>query len=99
MIDKTARDIISPCLWGAAINSLDIEKDKFLIIERILEHGGDRQIDFIFTTYKRKDIINVIKESPYLSRRTVNYWCLFFDIGREDTRCYTKPYQNLWQPY
>ncbi len=99
MLNDVVRNIIGPCLWGAAIDYLNIEKDKFLIIERMLEHGGDKQIDFIFTNYKREDIINVIKESSYLSLRTVNYWCLFFDIGREDTRCYTKPYQNLWQPY
>jgi hypothetical protein len=99
MINNAVRNIISPCLWGAAINSLDIEKDKFLIIERILEHGGDRQIDFIFATYETEDIISVIKDSSYLSRRTVNYWCLLFNLRKEDTRCYTKPYQNLWQPY
>ncbi len=36
-----------PLSGGAAIKSLDIEKDKFLIIECILEHGGDKQINFI----------------------------------------------------
>lgn len=98
MIKDTIRDIISPCLWGAAIKSLDIEADKFLIIERILEHGGDRQIHFMMTNYNREDIIHVVKESSYISPKTVNYWCLFFNLRKEDTRCYTKPFPHLWSP-
>ncbi len=98
MIEDTIRNIISPCLWGAAIKSLDIETDKFLIIERVLEHGGDKQIDFVMTTYKPEDIIYVIKGSSYLSPKTINYWCLFFDLKKEDTKCYTKPFPSLWLP-
>ena len=98
MISGNIRDTISPCLWGADIDSLDIEADKFLIIERILEHGGDTQIKFILAHYKSADIIRVVRESSYLSPRTVNYWCLFFNLERENTRCHTRQYQRLWPP-
>lgn len=98
MISNTVKNIISPCLWGADIDSLDIEADKFLIIERILEHGSDTQIEFIMTNYRTDDIIQVVKESSYLSRKTVNYWCLFFNLKREETRCFKKRYQHLWPP-
>jgi len=47
MISDTVKDIISPCLWGATVKLLDMEADKFLIIERLLKHGGDRQIEFV----------------------------------------------------
>ena len=98
MINKTIEKIIAPSLWGAAIRSLDIEEDKFLIIERILEHGGDKQINFIASHYTREDIIHVVEERSYLSPRTVNYWCLFFGLRKEKTRCYTKPSLHLWPP-
>lgn len=99
MIKIKDRDILSSCLWGAAIESLDIEADKFLIIERILEHGGDRQIEFILSNYSAEDIICVVKESSYLSPKTVNYWCLFFNnLKTEDTKCYSKPFPHLWSP-
>ena len=52
MINDTVKDIIAPCLWGAAVNLLDLEADKFLIIERVLEHGGDRQIEFVLGNFK-----------------------------------------------
>ncbi|HHT9116751.1 MAG TPA: DUF6922 domain-containing protein [Candidatus Wunengus californicus] len=69
---------------------LDLESDKFLIIERSLEHGGNKQIEFVLDYYSREDVIRAIQESPYLSLKTVNYWCLFFNLKREDTRCFRK---------
>ena len=36
VISNTVKDIIAPCLWGAAVNLLDLKADKFLIIERVL---------------------------------------------------------------
>lgn len=98
MIKIKDRDILSSCLWGAAIGYLDIEADKFLIIERVLEHGGDRQIEFMLSNYSAEDIICVVKGSSYLSPKTVNYWCLFFNLKREDTKCYSRPFPHLWLP-
>jgi len=76
MINDTVKDIIAPCFWGAAVNSLDLESDKFLIVGRVLEHGGDRQVAFVFAIFNRKDIIQVVQQSSYLSPKTVNYGCL-----------------------
>ncbi|HHT9111621.1 MAG TPA: DUF6922 domain-containing protein [Candidatus Brocadiaceae bacterium] len=90
------KKIIAPCLWGADIDSLDMELDKFLIIERVLEHGGDKQIEFVLAHYKPADIMLVVRESAYLSPKTVNYWCLYFNLKREETRCFQKQYQPLW---
>ena len=61
---------------------MTMELDKLLIIERVLEHGSDKQIEFILATYKVEDIVRVICESSYLSPKTVNYWCLYFDIRK-----------------
>ena len=98
MISKTGKDIIAPCLWGADMDSIDMEGDKLLIIERVLEHGGDKQVRFILDYYTSEDIIKVVRESSYLSPRTVNYWCLYFKLEREKTKCYMKPYRHLWPP-
>lgn len=98
MIELKDRDILSSCLWGAAVESLDTEEDKFLIIERILEHGGDRQIGFLLSHYRAADIICIVRESSYLSPKTVNYWCLYFNQKKEDTKCYSRPFRHLWAP-
>src|SRR3972149_8891910 len=98
MISSPIKDIIGSCLWGANLDFLDLETDKFLIIERILEHGSDKQIQFILTHYRPEDIAHVIIESSYLSPKTVNYWCLYFNLKRKNTKCYMKQYLHPWPP-
>ncbi len=90
MLTKNAYNILRPCLWGAMVESLDIKGDSFLIIERLLEHGGDKQVGFVLETYDKDTILEVIKQSVYLSPKTVNYWCLYFNLNKEDTRCFTR---------
>ena len=99
MISDTVKNIIAPCLWGAAVNLLDLEADKFLIIERVLEHGGDRQIEFVLANFKHEDIIYSCTAKFLSESQTVNYWCLFFNLKREDTRCFQKQYHHLWPPF
>jgi len=98
MLTQNVYEILKPCLWGAMIESLDIKEDSFLIIERLLEHGGDKQIEFLLETYDKETILEVIKQSAYLLPKTVNYWCLYFNIKKEDTRCFTRQFPNMWPP-
>ena len=98
MLTQDIYDILKPCLWGAMVESLDIKEDGFLIIERLLEHGGDKQVEFVLETYDKDTILKVIEQSAYLSTKTVNYWCLYFNIKNEDTRCFTRQSPNMWPP-
>lgn len=98
MLDKAALSIVSPCLWDTIVENLDITNDSFLIIERLLEHGGDKQVEFVLLTYDKDTIAAVIKRSSYLSPQTVNYWCLYYCIKKEDTRCFTQQFQRVWPP-
>lgn len=95
MLNKAIREIIKPCLWGGDVDLLDLQEDRFLIIERLLEHGGNNQVEFVLNTYPAEDIVKVIRESSYLSPKTVNYWCMFFSIEKEDTVCYQRRLQQF----
>jgi hypothetical protein len=98
MLSSAEKEILKPCLWGASIESLDIKEDSFLIVERLLEHGGDKQINFVLVTYDRDTIAEVVKQSRYLTPKTVNYWCLYLGIKKEDTRCFTQQSPKMWPP-
>ena len=98
MIDKNIQGLLKPCLWEARLDQLDLQQDRFVIIERLLEHGGDRQIQFLLATYDRENISEVVRQSRYLHPKTVNYWCLRFSLKREETRCFTRPFPSLWPP-
>jgi len=98
MLTQEVYNILRPCLWGTMLESLDIKEDSFLIIERLLEHGGDKQVEFVLKTYDRDTITEVIKQSIYLSPKTANYWCLYLNIKKEDTRCFTRQSPIMWPP-
>lgn len=98
MFSKEIHDIFKPCLWDVMIDSLDSKEDYFLIINRLLEHGGDRQINFILEAYDKNTISEVIRKSSYFSPKTVNYWCLYLNIKKEETRCFTKKSPATWPP-
>lgn len=98
MLSEESRDLVGHCLWGADVGSLDLEADRRLIIERCLEHGGDRHVAFVLDRFPKDEIMDVIMRSRYLGRKTVNFWCLFFGLPREETNCFLKPSPTLW-PY
>jgi hypothetical protein len=90
---------IKKYFWDADPDALDYNRHYFWIIERLLEFGGDREVAFLFNQYGQEKIEEVIKKSRVLSPKTVNYWCLILNIRREDTFCFSRQYQPLWQPY
>ncbi|MCX5866886.1 MAG: hypothetical protein NT009_05270 [Proteobacteria bacterium] len=98
MVPAEIEEILKPCLWDADLKALDLKEDWFVIVERLLEHGGDRQIGLLSKTYERDKITEVLKQSLYLSPRTVNYWCLRLGLEREETQCFTRSFPRLWPP-
>lgn len=80
-------------------NSLDIKKDKILIIGRILESGGLEELRWLFTVYSLKEIKEFIRLRGYrgLSSRAFNFWCLFFDIKDYNKPEWLKDKKLIWR--
>lgn len=78
---------------------LNINRNKFIIIERILEFGTESEVDTILGYYGLEAVKQVVKESRELSSKTVNYFSLIFAIPRAETRCFSDVLQRIWQPY
>jgi hypothetical protein len=83
--------------WDKAM--LDPEKDRFVIIERILEFGTEREAREVVSCYGEEFVREVVLESRNLSRKTVNYFSLLFHIPREATRCFSDASPRTWQPF
>ncbi|MFH1993506.1 MAG: hypothetical protein ABIK98_14060 [Pseudomonadota bacterium] len=78
---------------------LNHKRDKYIIIERILEFGTECEVDIIQNYYGIEAIKAVVIESRELSPRTVNYFSLLFGISRGETKCFSDVSQRIWQPY
>ena len=62
--------------WDTDFNSLNIEKHKKYIIERILELGDDEAVKWLKDIFKKDEIINALKTSRRISRKSLNFWTL-----------------------
>lgn len=78
---------------------LDPEKDKFVIVERILEFGTERESQAIVSYYGDEIIRDVVRNSRNLSPKTVNYFARLLDVSREATRCFSDVSPQIWQPF
>jgi len=78
---------------------LDPEKDKFIIVERILEFGTERESQAVVSYYGEGFVREVVGSSRNLSPKTVNYFAGLLDISREATRCFSDVSPLIWQPF
>jgi len=77
--------------WDVDIEKLDPLEHSFFIIERVLRYGFSEDIRMILKAYDREKIINVVKTSRSLDKKTVNYWALHFGIPKEEITCMKRP--------
>ncbi|MFO7666879.1 MAG: hypothetical protein R6V76_09695 [Desulfobacterales bacterium] len=78
---------------------LDPEKDKFVIVERILEFGTEKESQAVISRYGEEFVREVVRSSRNLSPKTVNYFAWLLDISREATRCFSDVSPRIWQPF
>jgi len=91
-------DQIGQMFWDIDPKKLDIIRHKRFIMERISQYGTPPEISWLLDTYKKKDIIQVVKQSKNIDRKTANYWTLYFDIPREMVLCLNRSLIDE-QPY
>jgi len=80
-------------------SGINSESDKYVIAERILEWGTEREVRTVLSCYGKDFIRRVVMESRNLSPKTVNYFSVILDIPREATRCFSDASRQIWRPY
>lgn len=102
-IKSTALEIIKilearkDLFWDKGL--LDPDRDRYVIVERMLEFGTEENADAIIRFYGDEFIRKVVRESANLSPKTVNYYAMMFDIPRKESRCFSAASRRIWQPF
>jgi hypothetical protein len=81
--------------WEANLSTLDAEKHKQYIIERVMERGNWKQWKELMNYYSADDIKNALKKARWLDEKTMYFVSAYFDIPLQEMRCYT---QRLLSP-
>lgn len=78
---------IAEFFWDVDIQRLDIAENKRFIIERLLQYGRPGQIKWLFAHYNDNEIIEVVKLSRTIDKKTANYWALHYNISPNEVLC------------
>lgn len=81
-------EYIKMVLWDIDTEELDLKKHWFFIIERIMVYGNENDVQWMLGTFSQEQLIEVVKKSRNLNRKTANFWVLWFGIDREEIRCF-----------
>lgn len=71
---------LQPFFWSYTLSELDITTHKTLIIKQILNHGDEKAVTWLRTTYQASDIANVIAISAKSewSKKSLALWSLIY---------------------
>lgn len=65
--------------WDCDFHTLSLQEHDFFIIERILNYGNMDSVKWLFSTFSRARVRDVVAKSRNLNRKTGNYWNIVFD--------------------
>lgn len=88
--------------WDVDFNQVSKDENAPYIIHRLLDRGNDKAIRWLFKTYNKDLIKEVITKRRGFSAKTANFWADLLDIDKRKVVCLQTPYlkmrQELW-PY
>lgn len=88
-------EYIKMVLWDVDTEELDLKKHWFFVIERIMDYGNENDVQWMLGTFSKEQLIEVVKKSRNLNRKTANFWALWFGIDIEEIRCFKNTYQKI----
>jgi hypothetical protein len=84
--------------WEIDFDKLNVDEKKQYVIERVLERGSLSQFKALINYYGRNEVAKAVKFARSLDALNHNFCSIYFDIPKEEFRCYTWK-QWLGKPY
>ncbi|MEW6408468.1 MAG: hypothetical protein AB1465_07345 [Patescibacteria group bacterium] len=68
--------------WSYDLKTLDIKKDRHLIITQILNHGTWEQVQWVLKNYREREIKEVVKnpDRGVWHKDALNFWLNIFNL-------------------
>lgn len=76
--------------WDIDFSSLDYQKDRFYIIERVMNYGLWNDFVEIVRFYGKNIIKQEIVQSAYLKKDVLNFLCLYLNLKPSQFKCYKR---------
>lgn len=91
-------DIHKRVFWDVRFDDLDYQKDRFYIIEKVMNYGVWSDFLAVLKFYGKETIKKEIVKSAYLKKDVLNFICVYFDLKPNQFKCYNRRQssQELW---
>jgi hypothetical protein len=76
--------------WDVPANSLDLDRNKRLILERVFTRGNIEEFRLVNLNYSRKEIRETVKQIGHLDNKTLHFISKTYQIKPDDFKCYKK---------
>lgn len=76
--------------WDVPPQTLDLDKNKRLILERVFSRGNIDEFRSINQCYSREEIREAVKRIGYLDKKTLHFLSKTYQIKPSDFICYKK---------
>lgn len=80
--------------WDVDFSKLEKDKNPHFIIERILEFGDMKSIEWMKKSFPEGEIKKIVLSSRRLSPKSANFWRLMFDLDKNKVLCLKKSFQE-----
>lgn len=88
------------CLfWDTDIHSVNMEKNKKQVIQRVLNYGNEKTYRWLFQTCQSAQIIDAVKSDKNINRRSAVMIANYFGIAKEDIACLKHASTPNYFPY
>lgn len=89
--------ILKSYLWDIDPESFNLADHADFIIERILEMGNEQAVQWVFKTFSKDDIKDVLRRTRRLSKQSAVFWSLILDLPSDEVRCLSKSFQKNYR--
>jgi len=83
--------------WDIDPTRLDVGQYSRYVIERLLEYGDLPSLRWMERRFSREEIVEVLKTSRALSRKSANFWLKILSVPREEVRCMSREFQQKYR--
>ena len=88
-------EFLRPYFWDVKFEELEVERNSFLIIKRVLDRGNLHDIRWLVKTYGKDEIKKVVMTTRDLARSTGNFWADMLGLNKHQIPCLQKPYSPI----
>ncbi len=96
MIKKVYKisDLSPHLFWDVDKESIQWEKDKRLIVARVLDYGMINDWEILKDSFNKNDLKNIATKLPYLTPKALTFISVYLNVSLNNFKCYKNRLSN-----